>query len=175
MYDHLVHFFRFWYHAPRKIWQPCWQADGLLQLILPILVFPCRLTGWSVTLSNVTIHWWSHSNLFTPVFATPPFALFSNSLSLSLSFYLFLSISISLHLYISISFCTLFPPLSFYLCISFSIFLCISFYIFLSKCLFFNLYIFLSISSFSLSFCIFFPPLQALSFASNSVSYCNAF
>jgi hypothetical protein len=21
-YDHLVHFFRFWYHVPRKIWQP---------------------------------------------------------------------------------------------------------------------------------------------------------
>jgi hypothetical protein len=21
--DHLVHFFQFWYHAPRKIWQPC--------------------------------------------------------------------------------------------------------------------------------------------------------
>jgi hypothetical protein len=20
---HLVHFFRFWYHVPRKIWQPC--------------------------------------------------------------------------------------------------------------------------------------------------------
>jgi hypothetical protein len=22
MYGHLVHFFQFWYHAPRKIWQP---------------------------------------------------------------------------------------------------------------------------------------------------------
>jgi hypothetical protein len=22
-YDHLVHFSRFWYHVPRKIWQPC--------------------------------------------------------------------------------------------------------------------------------------------------------
>jgi hypothetical protein len=22
-YDHLVHFFRFGYHGPRKIWQPC--------------------------------------------------------------------------------------------------------------------------------------------------------
>jgi hypothetical protein len=21
---HLVHFFRFWYHVPRKLWQPCY-------------------------------------------------------------------------------------------------------------------------------------------------------
>jgi hypothetical protein len=24
---HLVHFFRFWYHVPRKIWQPCLLLD----------------------------------------------------------------------------------------------------------------------------------------------------
>jgi hypothetical protein len=25
---HLVHFFRFWYHVPRKIWQPCLTCVG---------------------------------------------------------------------------------------------------------------------------------------------------
>jgi hypothetical protein len=27
---HLVHFFRFWYHASRKIWQPRWKPTAII-------------------------------------------------------------------------------------------------------------------------------------------------
>jgi hypothetical protein len=39
-YDHSVHFvsiflhfFQFWYHAPRKIWQPCNSGDSLFAFV----------------------------------------------------------------------------------------------------------------------------------------------
>jgi hypothetical protein len=36
---HLVHFFQFWYHAPRKFWQPCTQyAESSTQRFLVHLI-----------------------------------------------------------------------------------------------------------------------------------------
>jgi hypothetical protein len=36
-YDHWMQFFRFWYHVPRKIWQPCSQV--LLLILVEITDF----------------------------------------------------------------------------------------------------------------------------------------
>jgi hypothetical protein len=38
-YGHLVHFPRFWYFVPRKIWQPCSGFTGLLGINRSVISF----------------------------------------------------------------------------------------------------------------------------------------
>jgi hypothetical protein len=49
----LVHFFRRWYHVPRKIWQPCFGQ--------PALLFPCLWSNFS-----------GQKNMFEYIFTTEP-------------------------------------------------------------------------------------------------------
>jgi hypothetical protein len=80
-YDHLVHFLRFWYHVPRKIWQPrftaaSWSVTGVdvrknllssysaVQLSLEQLIVVPRFNlavayGQKLNSNHVTVELWN--------------------------------------------------------------------------------------------------------------------
>jgi hypothetical protein len=52
---HLVHFFWFWYHVPRKIWQPCFKCGPHRKW--PVLKKLCSPTGKNPTLAGLFSYW----------------------------------------------------------------------------------------------------------------------
>jgi hypothetical protein len=104
---HLIHFFRFWYHVPRKIWQPC-AAPPKKSFLLGEAQPENALVNPSPPKDGN--HFWVRSNIdhFTilcvslclSVSLCVPLCL---SLSLSVSLCLSLSLSVSLCLSVSLS------------------------------------------------------------------------
>jgi hypothetical protein len=58
---HLVHFFRFWYHVPRKIWQPCSskQEESIKQISDPLQ--RCSTFFQFKCYANMTSLMWMHA------------------------------------------------------------------------------------------------------------------
>jgi hypothetical protein len=70
----LVHFFRFWYHVPRQIWQPCWKVE---QSFLPTHtvrdVYTRNKKYRPVVCKELNaVLFWSNLDIFSIVFYSNP-------------------------------------------------------------------------------------------------------